>query len=184
MERIKRSGATARSPANGSSSPAAGPSSSSRRSGGRPRPSCSRPRPTTRSTSSCSTARRLLTPAGYKALNITSDADVPPSGKIERAADGTPTGWIVGDNPHHQRPVRQAAAADIRRRASRARAQFFRELNRLGITGVSDPGGFNLTAPSYQPLFQVWQRPRAHRARRLQPVRAAPRPGAGGLSRP
>jgi predicted amidohydrolase YtcJ len=35
--------------------------------------------------------------------------------------------------------------------------QFFRELNRLGITGVSDPGGFNLTAPSYQPLFKLWQ---------------------------
>ncbi|HET7253820.1 MAG TPA: amidohydrolase family protein, partial [Xanthobacteraceae bacterium] len=37
----------------------------------------------------------LLTPAAYKALNIASDADVPPSGKIERAADGTPTGWIL-----------------------------------------------------------------------------------------
>jgi hypothetical protein len=22
---------------------------------------------------------------------------------------------------------------------------------------VSDPGGFNLTAPSYQPLFKLWQ---------------------------
>ena len=35
--------------------------------------------------------------------------------------------------------------------------QFFRELNRLGLTGVSDPGGFNLTAESYRPLFKVWQ---------------------------
>ena len=35
--------------------------------------------------------------------------------------------------------------------------QFFRELNRLGLTGVSDPGGFNLTAESYRPLFRVWQ---------------------------
>src|SRR5215475_13387444 len=40
----------------------------------------------------------LLTPAGFKALNITSDADVPPKGKIERNADGAPTGWISGDN--------------------------------------------------------------------------------------
>src|SRR5262245_56731496 len=41
----------------------------------------------------------LLTPAGFKALNIASDADVPPNGKIERDASGQPTGWIAGDNP-------------------------------------------------------------------------------------
>jgi predicted amidohydrolase YtcJ len=35
--------------------------------------------------------------------------------------------------------------------------QFFRELNRLGMTGVSDPGGYNLTAEGYQPLFKVWR---------------------------
>ena len=27
----------------------------------------------------------------------------------------------------------------------------------MGLTGVSDPGGFNLTAASYLPLFKVWQ---------------------------
>ena len=35
--------------------------------------------------------------------------------------------------------------------------QFFRELSRLGLTGVSDPGGYNLTPASYLPLFRVWQ---------------------------
>jgi hypothetical protein len=33
----------------------------------------------------------LLTPAGFKALGINGDADVPPRGKIERNADGGPT---------------------------------------------------------------------------------------------
>jgi predicted amidohydrolase YtcJ len=98
----------------------------------------------------------LLTPAGFKALDIASDADVPPHGKIERGADGAPTGWISGDNPtisglFDKLPLptfEQGVAGTI---------AFFRELNRLGITGVSDPGGYNLAAASYQPLFKVWQ---------------------------
>ena len=35
---------------------------------------------------------------------------------------------------------------------------FFRELNRLAITGVGDPGGNNLSpGADYHPLFQVWR---------------------------
>jgi predicted amidohydrolase YtcJ len=36
--------------------------------------------------------------------------------------------------------------------------KFFRELNRLGMTGVVDPGGNNLLADDYQPLFDLWRR--------------------------
>jgi predicted amidohydrolase YtcJ len=98
----------------------------------------------------------LLSPAAFKALNIASDGDVPPRGKIERDAVGNPTGWIAGDNPtitalfdHLPLPSFEESVAGTR--------GFFRELNRLGLTGVSDPGGFNLTAASYLPLFKVWQ---------------------------
>ena len=35
--------------------------------------------------------------------------------------------------------------------------KFFRELNRLGITGVYDPGGNNLLPEDYQALFKVWR---------------------------
>ena len=98
----------------------------------------------------------LLTPAGYKALNITSDADVPPSGKIERAADGTATGWILGDNPTISGLFDKLPLPTFDESVEGTR-QFFRELNRLGITGVSDPGGFNMTAASYQPLFKLWE---------------------------
>ena len=86
----------------------------------------------------------LLTPGGYKALGITTDADLPPRGKIERDADGKPTGWILGDNPHHQRPVRPAAAADLRARTSTARGSSSASSTASGITGVIDPGGYNL----------------------------------------
>jgi predicted amidohydrolase YtcJ len=98
----------------------------------------------------------LLTPAAYKALNINSDADVPPSGKIERAADGTATGWILGDNPTISALFDKLPLPTFGE-STEGTLQFFRELNRLGITGVSDPGGFNLTARSYQPLFKLWE---------------------------
>src|SRR6195256_5631944 len=98
----------------------------------------------------------LLTPAAYKALNISSDADVPPSGKIERTDDGTPTGWILGDNPTISSLFDKLPLPSFDESVDGTR-QFFRELNRLGITGVSDPGGFNLTAPRYQPLFKLWE---------------------------
>ncbi len=98
----------------------------------------------------------LLSPAGFKALGITTDADVPPRGKIERDGAGNPTGWISGDNPTVTALFDKLPLPTFADGVAGTRA-FFRELNRLGLTGVSDPGGFNLTAASYLPLFRVWQ---------------------------
>jgi predicted amidohydrolase YtcJ len=98
----------------------------------------------------------LLSPMGLKTLNITSDADVPPRGKIEHDASGNPTGWINGDNPTITALFDKLPLPTFDESVAGTR-QFFRELNRLGLTGISDPGGFNLTAASYLPLFRVWQ---------------------------
>ena len=98
----------------------------------------------------------LLNPMGFSALNITNDADVPPRGKIERDAGGNPTGWINGDNPTITALFDRLPLPTFDESVAGTR-QFFRELNRLGLTGISDPGGFNLTAASYLPLFRVWQ---------------------------
>ncbi len=98
----------------------------------------------------------LLTPAGFKALNIAKDEDVPPRGKLERDAQGNLTGWIAGDNPTISGLFDRLPLPTFGQSVEGTK-QFFRELNRLGITGVSDPGGFNLVASSYQPLFKVWQ---------------------------
>jgi predicted amidohydrolase YtcJ len=35
--------------------------------------------------------------------------------------------------------------------------KFFRELNRLGMTGVSDPCGFNVTPETYNAIHKVWR---------------------------
>jgi predicted amidohydrolase YtcJ len=39
----------------------------------------------------------MLTPAARMALNITTDADVPPRGRLDRDSGGNPTGGISGD---------------------------------------------------------------------------------------
>jgi predicted amidohydrolase YtcJ len=98
----------------------------------------------------------LLSPAGLKTLAIANDADVPPRGKIERDAAGNPTGWISGDNATITALFDRLPLPTFDDSVAGTKA-FFRELNRLGLTGVSDPGGFNLTAASYLPLFKVWR---------------------------
>ncbi len=98
----------------------------------------------------------MLSPAGFKTLNITTDADVPPRGRIVRDGDGNPTGRINGDNPTITALFDRLPLPTFDESVAGTR-QFFRELNRLGLTGVGDPGGYNLSAASYLPLFRVWQ---------------------------
>ena len=99
----------------------------------------------------------LLTPSGFEKLGIKSDEDVPPDGKIQRGPDGSPTGWIHGKAPTitglYNRlppPTLEQSIAGIR--------GFFRELNRFGLTGVIDPGGYNLAPEQYEALFRLWRR--------------------------
>jgi predicted amidohydrolase YtcJ len=100
----------------------------------------------------------VMTPLGFKAMGISSEADLPRPGKMERDANGNPTGAIedgggfdvaiaLFDKLPHPTFDEQVEGTK----------KFFRELNRLGLTGVGDPGGNNLNPENYQPLFQVWR---------------------------
>jgi predicted amidohydrolase YtcJ len=100
----------------------------------------------------------VMTPAGFKAMNINSDADLPRPGRLERDASGKPTGAIedgggfavaiaLFDKLPHPTFDEQVEGTK----------KFFREMNRLGVTGVGDPGGNNLNPENYQPLFKVWR---------------------------
>jgi predicted amidohydrolase YtcJ len=100
----------------------------------------------------------VMTPAGFKALNINSDADIPRPGKLERDANGAPTGAIDGGGSNDvavalfdrlPRPTFDEQVAGTK--------SFFLELNRLGLTGVGDPGGNNVNPEDYQPIFKVWR---------------------------
>jgi hypothetical protein len=98
----------------------------------------------------------MLTPKALEKLHIASDADLPAGGKLERDPDGKPTGGIDG--------AQNAIIALFDRlpvptpeQEVEGTKKFFRELNRLGLTGVVDPGGNNMTPESYQALFKVWR---------------------------
>jgi len=98
----------------------------------------------------------MLTPAAMKALNITTEADLPQGGRFEKDAGGKPTGAVTGA---------QGAIIALFDRLPRPTFDqqiqgtklFFRELNRLALTGVVDPGGNNLSPDDYQALFKVWR---------------------------
>jgi len=95
----------------------------------------------------------MLTPAAYTALNISKAADLPAGGKFELDRDQKPTGAIVGGIvPLFDKLPKPDAAQKVT-----GTRQFFTELNRVGLTGVMDPGGFNMTPEEYQPLFEVWR---------------------------
>jgi predicted amidohydrolase YtcJ len=101
-------------------------------------------------------SRLLLDPGGYDALGIARDPDLAARIKVERDGAGQPTGWLSGDNRAVSqlfdllpRPTEQQKVAGT--------GGFFRELNAVGITGVIDPGGYNLSIADYQPLFEIWR---------------------------
>jgi predicted amidohydrolase YtcJ len=98
----------------------------------------------------------VMTPLALRTVKISTDADVPPHGKFEKDSNGNLTGAIAGDMncivalfAKLPTPTYEQSAAGTQK--------FFRELNRLAITGVVDPGGSNLSPEAYQPLFKIWR---------------------------
>src|SRR5579863_9171260 len=100
----------------------------------------------------------VMTPAGFQAMGINSDADLPRPGKLERDASGKPTGAIEDGGGFD---VAIALFEKLPHPTFDEQVQgtknFFREMNRLGVTGVGDPGGNNLNPENYQPLFKIWR---------------------------
>lgn len=95
----------------------------------------------------------LLNKAGMRLL--LADGEVP---GVERAADGSPTGWVRGpaafgrvqslfDPPS---PEEALASTEALARAMAAR----------GLTGVVDPGGLGMTPESYSTVFRLWREKR------------------------
>ena len=101
-------------------------------------------------------SRALLGPGAAEALGLSGSGALPLPVSIERDAGGTPTGWVSGGSRAISDLFDRLPQPDFRQRVAGTRA-FFRELNRHGLTGIADPGGYNLPVAAYQPLFQVWQ---------------------------
>jgi predicted amidohydrolase YtcJ len=100
----------------------------------------------------------VMTPAGFAAMNINSEADLPRPGKLERNASGKPTGAIEdGGGFDVAIALFEKLPHPSLDEQVEGTKKFFREMNRLGVTGVGDPGGNNLNPENYQPVFKVWR---------------------------
>ena len=99
----------------------------------------------------------VMTAPAWKALNITADADLPAGAKFERDSSGTITGAVTGPQSAIVALFDKLPKPTYEQKVD-GTLKFFRELNRLGITGVVDPGGNNLTPPDYEALQEVWRR--------------------------
>ena len=95
----------------------------------------------------------MLTPLAYQALGLNAEADLPAGAKFVRDAGGNPTGAIAGGIVAL---FDKLPAPSFEQKVEGTR-KFFRELNRVGLTGVVDPGGFNMSPAEYAPLFRVWR---------------------------
>lgn len=97
----------------------------------------------------------LMTPKAQQALGISAD-HLPAGITAERAASGETTGWFNGSIvsisalfDRLPRPTFEDNVAGTR--------QFFTELNRLGNTGLVDPGGFSIYPGHYAALQKLWR---------------------------
>ena len=98
----------------------------------------------------------LLSPGGAETLGIGKDQDLAARLTVEKDTAGNPTGWISGDNRAISDVFNFLPRPTFAQQVAGTRA-FFRALNALGITGVMDPGGYNMPIEEYRALFQVWR---------------------------
>jgi predicted amidohydrolase YtcJ len=98
----------------------------------------------------------LLSPGGAQALGIAKDPGLTSRLSFETGSDGKPTGWISGDNRTISDVYNLLPRPSFEQQVAGTRA-FFRALNGFGITGVLDPGGYNMPVSEYRALFQVWR---------------------------
>jgi predicted amidohydrolase YtcJ len=101
-------------------------------------------------------SRVLLSPGGYEALKLGRDEAREPRVVIEYDNDAKPTGWLTGDNRAISELFDLLPRPTFAQKVEGTRA-FFLALNALGLTGVMDPGGYNLPIADYQPLLALWR---------------------------
>jgi predicted amidohydrolase YtcJ len=97
----------------------------------------------------------VMTDDGFDTLGIRTEADLPAGGTLLRNGERL-TGEISGGQGAIIALFDRLPKPTFAEQLEGTR-EFFRELNRLGLTGVVDPGGNNLFPADYQALFDVWR---------------------------
>jgi predicted amidohydrolase YtcJ len=86
--------------------------------------------------------RALLNGAALRAVGYTKDTPEPPAGEIQRDKHGNPTGLLIAKPNANILYSTLAKGPKLSREDQlNSSRQFFRELNRFGITSVIDAGG-------------------------------------------
>ncbi|OJX64489.1 MAG: hypothetical protein BGO95_08420 [Micrococcales bacterium 73-13] len=99
----------------------------------------------------------FLNAAGLAACGWSgADAEDPPRGRLERDADGVPTGVLLGVGAFAV-PTGKALAVS-REVAAEGTLEMIREFARAGLTSVHDGGGLLIRPSDYDPLFDLWRR--------------------------
>jgi predicted amidohydrolase YtcJ len=97
----------------------------------------------------------LLSPKAMEALDIRSDADVTPGGKLDLDDGGKPNGIIVAAGAALGKVFDRLPKPTPAEQVEGSKA-FFHEMNSLGITGIVDGGGVSMYPANYQALFKLW----------------------------
>jgi len=97
----------------------------------------------------------LLTPKAMEALNIHTDADVTPGGKLELDGDNRPSGVVTGNGNTLGKIFDRLPKPTMAQQVDGSK-KFFREMNSLGITGIVDGGGVSMYPANYQAVFKLW----------------------------
>jgi len=96
----------------------------------------------------------LLGPGSAEALGVAGHPGLSARLNVERDVDGKPIGWLSGDNRAISDLFNLLPRPTFAQKLAGTRA-FFRALNAMGITGVNDPGGYNIEIDDYQPVMQI-----------------------------
>src|SRR6478609_7849695 len=97
----------------------------------------------------------LMTPKAQQALGMSAD-QLPAGITTERAASGDTTGWLNGSIVSISALFDRLPRPNFEENVAGTQ-KFFTELNRLGVTGVVDPGGFSIYPSHYAALQKLWR---------------------------
>src|SRR6267143_5797231 len=97
-----------------------------------------------------------VTPAGIKAMGLTPDTQIP-TGKGEKDANGNLTGIFTGGNPAFNFLTAKIPSPTFEEQVDGTK-RYFRELNRLGMTGIHDVVGGGFFPVHYRPMQVLWKK--------------------------
>ena len=96
----------------------------------------------------------LVSPNGLQTLAASTNAELLSRLEVELDKSGEPTGWLNGNARTISDLFDYLPKINLNTQYESTKL-FFKELNRLGVTGVYDPGGYNFPLESYASLWKL-----------------------------